>query len=147
MKHMQREMLAIGKTGCYFLSIIHIASTIFTTRERGVFDVDYVDSTIQVLKLFRDGIERGWCDKECFMIRPDEMLKALVADAKSVSVKHAPLDYKPKENEYEITRYEKGSWAHFVCTKGGKITYDPYGYDEKDLGKPVSKRIFTVLFN
>lgn len=148
MRHMQKELLAIGRTGCYFLSIVHTASMIAEESQgHAEGEAEYIDSCTQIIRLFRDAVKNGWCTEECFMQRPDLMMEALLKETvKSVSIKHAGLDYVPKQNEYEITRYEKGSFAHFVCTKGGVIIYDPYGYDIKDLGNPVSKRIFTVTY-
>ena len=143
--HSQKELLAIGKTGCYFLSILHLANTI-QARKSGVISATELDGTTSILKLFRDAVFHKWCTDECFMNQPDKLMEALLGNEASVTVKHADVSYKVKANEYEITRYEKGSFAHFVCTENGKITYDPYGYAEKDLGKAVSKRIFTVIF-
>ena len=105
---------------------------------------------IAVSALHPPALSRGWIESACYMAKPADMIAYLLGiDAKRVDVRHETLNYKPKSNEMEITRYENRAtgttYAHFVCTKDGAVIYDPYGASSTVTnGKPVSKRIITI---
>ena len=124
----------IGKSGCYFLSLVWIAERL-------------LDKSIDVIELYVQAVAKSWMGEDCFMENPAAMLSYVLG--KAVDVKHAGLDYILGENEYEITRYELRetgiTYTHFVVTLNGKIVYDPYGESRTcKHGLPVSKRIIKV---
>lgn len=140
MLYTQKTLLKIGKNGCYFLSVGHLAGYIRQMLPEW-------DERNLIFLMFKDAVSKGWCDENCYMLRPDELLEVLIADGGNVSVKvrHESADYVKKDNEYEILRYElPGGGGHFIC---GEDNYDPLGLTEKERGKLVSKRIFTVRFS
>lgn len=125
----------IGKNGCYFLSLVYIAEKI---RQ----------SSIDVLTLYETGLQENWFDEDCYMLNPAAMMSYLLNC--KVDVRHDVAGYKPKKNEYEITRFELKeigvTFAHFVVTNNGKLEYDPYGESKtRTKGKPKSTRIITIL--
>lgn len=124
----------IGKSGCYFLSLVFIAEKL-------------LKKSIDVVELYVVSVAKNWMGEDCFMNNPAAMLSYVIG--KTVDVKHAGLDYQLSENEYEITRYELRetgiTFAHFVVTLNGEIIYDPYGESRtRKHGIPVSKRIIKV---
>ena len=124
----------IGKSGCYFLSIVYIAEQ--ETKKK-----------IDVLELYEKALSEKWIDKDCFMNDPGAMMSYLLN--KKVDCRHDVTGYSPKSNEFEITRYELKetgvTYGHFVVTRNGKLIYDPFGESRtRKLGKAVSTRIFTV---
>lgn len=140
MLYTQKELLKIGKNGCYFLSVAHLAGYI---REM----LPEWDERNLIFMMFKDAVAKGWCDENCYMLRPDELLRVLIEDGGNVSVKvrHEGADYVKKEGEYEILRYERpNGGGHFIC---GEDMYDPLGLTAEERGKLVSKRIFTVNFS
>ncbi|MGP1459231.1 MAG: DUF261 family protein [Treponema sp.] len=121
----------IGQSGCYFLSLVKVSETI-------------AKKDIDVLAVYDKGIKEGWMDDECFMKNPAAMVAHLTG--KKIDVRHDKVGYAPKENEYEITRYELKetgrTFSHFVVTRNGKVVYDPYGDSRtRRLGKAESLRI------
>lgn len=124
----------IGRSGCYFLSLVWIAEKL-------------LNKTIDVVELYVKAVSQKWMGEDCFMANPAAMLSYLLG--KAVDVKHASLSYTLGENEYEITRYELRetgiTYAHFVVTLNGEIIYDPYGESRTcKHGVPQSKRIIKV---
>lgn len=136
---LSKQLIAkrIGASGCYFLSIV------YHCEKRTGKQVD-------IIALYDKALTSGWIESDCFMVKPADMIAYLLGiDAKRVDVRHEVLNYKPKSNEMEITRYENRAtgttYAHFVCTKDGAVIYDPYGASSTVTnGKPVSKRIITI---
>lgn len=125
----------IGKSGCYFLSLVYIAESI-TKKE------------IDIFSLYEKGVKEKWLDSDCFMENPANMMSYLLG--KKCDVRHDKLDYKPLSNEYEITRYELKetgvTYGHFVVTRNGKLVYDPFGESRtRTKGRAVSTRIIKVL--
>ena len=124
----------IGKSGCYFLSILYIAET-------------QTKKTFDVLELYEKALKEKWIDNDCFMENPAAMMSYLLG--KKVDCRHDVVGVKPKDNEFEITRYELKetgvTYGHFVVTRNGKLIYDPFGESRtRKLGSAVSTRIFTV---
>ena len=122
----------IGESGCYFLSLLHIAKA-----EYGA------------LSLYQLAVSKGLMDEDCYVKDPAELL-ALACGGKW-SVRHEVADYVTARNEIEILRYERKTvgttYAHFVVGDGfGRVAYDPLG-DSITVakGKLVSKRIIRRL--
>ena len=136
---LNKQLIAkkLGASGCYFLSIVYHCE-----KKTG--------KQVDVIALYDKAVSSGWCESDCFMTKPAEMAAYLLGvKPERVSVRHESMDYKPKGNEMEITRYENKAtgttYAHFVCTKDGAVIYDPYGASSTvKNGKPVSKRIITI---
>lgn len=125
----------IGKSGCYFLSLVYIAESI-------------TKKVIDTFSLYEKGIKEKWFDSDCFMVNPAAMMSYLIG--KKVDVRHDKIGYKPLGNEYEITRYELKetgvTYGHFVVTRNGELVYDPFGNSRtRTKGKAVSTRIIKVL--
>lgn len=135
-KGMQKMALEIGKYGCYFLSIVEAAE-----RETG--------KNFPIMSTFLDMGKRGYIGEDSYILAPDRIMTALTG--KAYAVRHEAKDYRAKEGEIEILRYEwrkKGEVsAHFVLGDGnGRVAYDPLdGANTVKNGAVESKRIFTPL--
>lgn len=135
---LNKQLIAkrLGASGCYFLSIVYLCE-----KQTG--------KQIDVIALYDKALSSGWIEADCFVAKPAELCSYLLGGKAKVSVRHETMNYKPKTNEMEITRYEYKNtgttYAHFVCTKDGAVIYDPYGASSTvKNGKAVSKRIFTI---
>ncbi len=154
-KPKQIEAKIIGEKGCYFLSIVN--GVLRFLEDKGK------TAECDIIRLYEISQEEKWISNDCFVERPDliaaymlgvsidKLRKALLTESEIVEVKIAKetLDYVPKSNEIEITRYEKEStgvtFSHFVETRNGEVIYDPYGNSNTvTKGYPVSKRILTI---
>jgi hypothetical protein len=133
MEARQKICKALGESGCYFLCIVWIAEHIMKER------IDAVE--LYSAALFTDVIQ-----PDCFVNDPAKLMKMMLPG--DWQMRKMPLEYVPKGDEYEITRYERktatGLLGHFCVTDGsGHVVYDPIGDSQcVKLGKPVSKRIF-----
>lgn len=155
-KPKQIEAKIIGEKGCYFLSIVNGVSRYFEEEHGKPLKVDIID-------LYEVATDEGWVSSDCYVERPDliagyllgveldSLKNAFITGRELYEVKIAkrPLEYTPKNNEIEITRYEKEStgvtFSHFVETRDGEVIYDPYGNSSTvSKGKAVSKRILTM---
>ena len=122
----------IGDSGCYFLSILHLAN-----REN------------EAIGFYRQALSVGAMEDDCYIKDPPRLL-SLVAGGRW-SVEHKPADYQTKGNELEILRFERKAttktYAHFVVGDGrGQVAYDPLDNAQTVAqGKLVSKRIFKRL--
>lgn len=153
----QRRAAAIGKTGCYYLSILSLA------EQLGAGKLDPLD-------LFDVFLSRGWVGQDAFMNDPAAILGFLTkqswkirkaGDGKDSAGKpyDIPLAYTLVAGEYEILRFERpllpnerpsADTAHFVRGKGSgtldksRILWDPW-IDSRAVsaGRLVSRRIFT----
>lgn len=129
----QKVMETLGKTGCYFLSIIHLAENI--TKER-----------IDAIEQFLIALSEGNVRQDCFVTRPDAVLTT--ATGARWGMKKEAAYYLPGGLEHEILRFERQAVgeliSHFVVGNGvGGVAWDPYG-DSRTVreGKLVSKRVF-----
>jgi len=119
---------AIGESGCYFLSLLHLAG------EEGA-----------AIELYEAAVSRKIMGADCFIQDPAALL-ALAAGGKW-SVTHQPAEYQPKSDEMEILRLERKAttqtFAHFVVgDRHGAVLYDPLDSSQTVAsGKLVSKRI------
>lgn len=132
----QAIMKALGAEGCYLLSIVYIAEKILKER------VDAVE--LYIAAEFSKVIQ-----PDCFVNDPGKLMQMMVPG--KWQMHKEPMAYKPMDDEYEITRYERSTPAgllnHFVVTDGaGNVVYDPLGGSLcVQFGKPVSKRIFRKV--
>jgi len=123
----------IGKSGCYFLCLVYIAEK-------------NKKSKIDIFDLYEKGLKEGWFDNDCYMENPAGMMSYLFG--KKVTVRHDVAGYKPKANEFVITRYELMetgvTYSHFVV--GSSTTeYDPFGESRtRTKGKAVSTRVISI---
>lgn len=140
----QRAALAIGRTGCYFLSILAIAEETASFRPDPL--VEYA-AAVQAKTLGDD----------CMVLDAGRLMTNVSGIAwaciKAGPGHPLPLDYQTKPGEREILRYERpadpregpgAEFAHFVVGDGsGCLAWDPWG-DSAAVknGKLVSKRIF-----
>ena len=123
----------IGRWGCYFLSIIRAAEI----EKCDFFDViKTYDILIQLLLMRED----------CFILNPAGIMTLLTG--KQFRARHDKADYKPKDNEYLIQRYELETapmtiQSHFVLAdKEGRVMYDPMGTSRTVReGRLVSTRV------
>ena len=133
MKAPQKIAEAIGASGCYFLSILHLESLI----DGG--SVDPFDA-------YNIATARGYMREDCYILDPAAVLGFFNRDKWEVF--HATPEYLPKPGELEILRFERVppgmTYSHFVVGDGkGAVAFDPYGVSRtvRD-GALVSKRIF-----
>lgn len=129
----QFQFYQIGLSGCYMLSIIHIAE-------------DETGHYIDAYQTYLDTNRSGMVGPDCFVNDPDVLMSLLTGHKWSMSKETA--DYVCKPGEREVLRYE---WqevsvlhGHFVVGDGsGKVEYDPFpSCNVVANGKLVSKRIF-----
>ena len=129
----QKYCEALGESGCYFLSILHLAESI-------------TGKTIDPVRAYVDCVANGLMEYDCFVRHPDVILRKYTG--KKYEVVNSPRDYKTATGEFEILRFERktasASFAHFVVGDGnGVVAFDPYGASMtvRD-GYVASKRIF-----
>ena len=119
---------ALGSTGCYFLSLLHLAGR-----------------DAEAVGLYRSALRAGEIDEDCFVKNPSAVMSLAAGGA--WSVRHEGPTYIPKSDEYEILRFEQKAamktFAHFVVGDGrGQVAYDPLDRSQTVLeGQLVSKRI------
>lgn len=129
----QRNAELVGKYGCYFLSILHLAEGI-------------VGELIDPLRAYLYARDEGWMSADCFVSDPASIL--LHFSGVKWRGSKEPSDYSTKSGELEILRFELRETmltkAHFVVGDGeGRVGWDPYGNsDTVARGELVSKRIF-----
>lgn len=148
----QRTALAVGRTGCYLLSVLSLA------EELGA-------GPVQPLQLFDAFFSRGWIGEDAFMQAPAEILGFLTGRrwwVKKAGPGHElALTYELKPGEYEILRFERdprpgeapsADTAHFVRGTGvgpfdaRRILWDPFpGSQAVTAGRLASRRIFGRL--
>ncbi len=123
----------IGESGCYFLSIIHIAGA----------------DCVTALGLYWQAIDAGQMADDCMVTKPGELLSALTGERWAVS-KQGPT-YQAKPGELEILRFELvktgATFAHFVVGDGrGNVAWDPWpGSLTVKNGQMAGKRIFSRI--
>lgn len=121
---------ALGASGCYFLSLLHL-----------------VDADLNALTLYDLSVRKKYLDYDCFVENPAGILN--LATGYKWTVRYENADYKTLPTEREILRFERKTttvtYAHFVVGDGlGNVVYDPLGDSETvKSGKLVSKRIVT----
>lgn len=130
----QKICEAIGKSGCYFLSLLYIAEEI-------------VGKPINAIDAYTDCVAEGIMDAECYVSFPARLLERYTG--KRFNVSHAPKTTLPAPGSFEILRFERKepgmTWGHFVVGDGsGVVEYDPYG-DSRTVreGHLASKRIIA----
>lgn len=133
MEPRQKLMETLGKTGCYFLSIIHLAE--YCTKERE-----------DAIEQFLVALSEGNVQQDCFVVHPENILSGMTGI--QWGVKKVTSEYLPGPDELEILRFERQAVGdlvgHFVVGDGkGGVSYDPYG-DSRTVreGKLISKRVF-----
>lgn len=140
----QRAALAIGKTGCYFLSICKIAELV------SLVSVDPLDEYLHAVAAKSLGVDCMVNDAGALL---SGILRGPWACLKAGPDHELPLEYRCAPREYEVLRYERDvepgdtsatERAHFVLGDGsGIIFWDPYGESHTvAVGRVVSKRIF-----
>lgn len=130
----QKAAKFLGESGCYFLSIVFLAEEI-------------LKKPLNPIALYFEFLEKKYITEDCFVSSPEKIFSELVH--KRYMVAKETVEYKVKENEYEILRFEykpstMSLMAHFVVGNGlGEVEYDPYG-DSQTVknGRLISKRIF-----
>lgn len=138
----QKLLLAIGETGCLFLSIVRAAENITFKALNEL--VVFVECARRV-SLNEKGEKKQWVEADCFVNFPAYIFEYLVGGKWIYSWES--VDYKPIEGDVVILRYEwkntKGISNHFVLgDKDKKVTYDPMGASNTVLnGKLASLRI------
>lgn len=127
----QRVFKTLGDNGCYFFCIWQLANRIDKSH--------YHDPFV----LFSSSFDDGYIQADCFVNRPDKILEKAAGGIWEVR-KEGP-EYQPKENEYQVLRYERktiqGILSHFVLQD-----WDPLG-DSLTVkeGYIASKRIFKRI--
>ena len=129
----QKQFETIGKTGCYFLSIVHIAEK-------------YIGKYIDAFDAYISAIKSKVMKEDCYVLDPGALMRMLTGVAWSVTKEAS--DYATVKGEQEILYFERNDTmttiGHFVVGDGqGIVSYDPYGDSfTVKKGKLHSKRIF-----
>lgn len=139
MRAVQKDLEAIGDTGCYFLSIVEAANR-FSKVE------------VDIYKTYKTSIAHGWMEDNCYVKDPAKIMCLLTG--KQWSVTKEDKLYKAAPGEVVILRYERTVtramkqevMGHFVLSASdGSIAYDPYGSSETvRSGRLISKRVFRL---
>jgi hypothetical protein len=128
----QREFEKIGKTGCYFLSIVHLAEK-------------YAGTYIDAYQAYRSALVGKTIREDCYVNDPAALLRMLTGVAWTVTKE--PMSYKATKGELEVQYFERddtlATTGHFVVGDADGVSYDPYG-DSMTVRKGAlkSKRIF-----
>jgi len=145
-EHPQRAALAIGKTGCYFLSILRLAEETTLGHARSDPLVEY-----------ESALQAGLISEDCTVLDAGKLLSHVSGvqwTCFKVGPGHSlPVEYQCKVGELEVLRYERPiektdmsstDRAHFVVGDGlGNLVWDPWGTSHTvTVGSVVSKRIF-----
>ena len=123
---------ALGESGCYFLSLLHIAGR----------DNDAIG-------LYKQAVATGVIGEDCFVQAPDRLLSLAAGGA--WSVRHEAAGYVPAKDEIEILRFERAAttrtYAHFVVGDGrGHCAWDPLDTSQTVAGGVLaSKRIIKRI--
>ena len=128
----QRYAAAIGGTGCYFLSLVHLAE-------------DFLSLRLDAIKAYESALLAKAIREDCYVLDPARVLALLTGY--DWTVEHRPASAATAPGELEILRYGLGDAAHFVVGDGrGRVAWDPYG-DSKTVREGVlaSKRIARRL--
>lgn len=108
MTNIQKKCEQIGKSGCYFLTLL---------TSVGVSDQ-------YVIKYYDIAVNNKIMDSDCYIIDPEELLR-LVTGRKYKVVKSDTLDYKA---DIIIAKWKTATHEHFVLmNKENVVIYDPYG--------------------
>lgn len=128
----QKIMKALGESGCYFLSLVHLAEEICGKR-------------IDAVEVYQKALTNGWTDDEAMMIYPASVL-SFMTGLKFAVVKK-PANYIVHQSEYEVLVFQSEFFTHFVLGDGsGQVKYDPLGNSNTvRTGRLVEKRIFSVI--
>lgn len=130
MEARQRVMEIIGKDGCYFLSVVHLAE-------------EEIGARIDAIPVYFNCVQRQWMDTNCYLIQPHRILESMTGQ--KWEVRKEPKEYRCQPGEKEVLRYERTqgrtTYGHFVLPD-----YDPYGESlTVRNGFLVSKRIFKKV--
>lgn len=128
----QMIMRALGKSGCYFLSLVHLAEEICGKR-------------IDAVEVYQKAFSNGWTDDEVTMIYPASVLSFMTGMKFNVAKK--PASYTVRQSEYEVLVFQNETCTHFVLGDGsGRVKHDPMGNSNTVRnGRLVGKRIFSVM--
>ena len=144
LENIQVKSKLIGKSGCYFLSLIYGTVEYAESFLKRIINID-------VIKFYDKCLGLKIIDSECTVLDAAKIVANILDFPESkVKARHEVLGYIPKFNEIEITRYELAelgvTYAHFVVTRDNKVIYDPYANSRTYAkGEPKSKRIITIL--
>ena len=122
----------LGESGCYFLSLLRLAK---------------VENA--AIGIYRQAVQLKIMEEDCYVIDPARVLS--LATGGAWEVRHAPPEYLPGKDEWEILRYERktttATYAHFVVGDGrGQVAYDPLDNSQTVAsGKLISKRIIKRI--
>lgn len=123
---------ALGDTGCYYLCLLKLV---------GRHD--------EAIMLYRQAVALGAIEPDCYVKNPALVLAS--ASHGKWNVRHEGADYRCKNGEHEILRFERKTttttYAHFVVGDGsGHVLYDPLDNSATVAqGKLVSKRIVSSI--
>lgn len=125
----QKKCYEIGKSGCYFLSILRQAE-IITGR------------TYNPIEEYEKSLEKNYIGEDCFVKQPAKILSDLTGMNFTVSKQNK--NYALEKNEYEVLYFVNDATGHFVLGDGkGNVLFDPYGKSKTvKEGAIESKRVF-----
>lgn len=128
--NIQKVIERLGKSGCYFLSLLSVAEEVTKKHIDIVLSAEYC-------------LSKKYVNADFYVNYPALVLEAVTK--KKWTVRHERYPYVPKENEFVITRYELQTTlktlAHFE-----RDTFEPILNDVVSTkGKPVSTRVCTLL--
>ena len=130
----QKVFFEIGSTGCYFLSVVHLAEEVL-----GKY-IDAYDAFIkaQAMVVVVDNETKPMVAQDLTVWGAGELLTALTGMNWKKSWEE--VSYVCKQGELEVIQYywKEEKKYHFVCKD-----YDPYGASQTVAnGKAIAKRVF-----
>lgn len=135
-RSVQKDLAAIGESGCYFLSLLVAAERIRNTP-------------IDVYATYRGCLTAKIIDEDCYVNDPGAVLTYLTGFR--YTCEHKDADYPGLPEEIVILRFSRREkmvdYAHFVLAgPDGSVEYDPLGNSVTvRSGTLVSKRVLRRL--
>lgn len=144
----QKIALKIGAEGCYYLSLLRVAEI-----HKGMnFDaIELYSRFRKSFELQENGVNQVWLGEDCYVYKPENILKDLTHSFIVYVNKVYDLTYEPRLNEYLIGLYEwkkdsETTYYHFVLLNNDKqVIWDPLETSNTvKYGKLVSLRVIGL---
>lgn len=141
-----RLLPEIQEQGCYFMSILFFINKYRNNTWTTDNINEFYKTMVHIGAVMADGNFSAVGVDDSTIINPE-----LIFRMKGLNVRyndrHDPPSYTCDSEEFEILKFVRGGYSHFVCGDGsGHVAYDPWGDSNTvRFGSLNSKRIFRRL--
>ncbi len=141
-----RLLPEIQEQGCYFMSICFFINKYKNNAWTTDGLNDFYKTMVHIGAINADGDFTSVAADDSIIMDPERIFRMKGLDVR-YNDRHDPPSYSCDSNEFEILKFTRGRYAHFVCGDGaGHVTYDPWGDSNTvRFGTLNSKRIFRRL--